>query len=337
MEPLFFTPDFKERVWGGNKIKTFLKKEIPFEYTGESWEIACHPNGQSIVKNGSLKGLTLEEALINEGEAILGKQFKQTDKFPLLIKFIDAKDKLSVQVHPEDAYAALHENGELGKSEAWYIIQAEPGSKLVAGLKDGVTRDEFERCLRENSLEEVLNEVEVKAGDVLDIPAGLIHAIGDGILLAEIQQNSDTTYRVYDWGRVGLDGLPREMHIQQSLDVIDFEHKHAKELVVGKKQEFEGYQLTEFVRNAYFVLQELNIRSTYTQHEEHDFEIYVCVKGQGDIQFIESKITETEAESITKTLPITLGDSFIIPKSLQEYTISGNQEALVLMKGFIEA
>jgi len=337
MEPLFFKPDFKERVWGGNKIETFLKKEIPFDYTGESWESACHPNGQSIVKNGPLKGLTLEEALINEGEAILGKTFTQTDKFPLLIKFIDAKDKLSVQVHPEDAYAAIHENGELGKSEAWYIIQAEPGSKLVAGLKDGVTRESFERCLFENTLEEVLNEVEVKAGDVLDIPAGLIHAIGDGILLAEIQQNSDTTYRVYDWGRVGLDGLPREMHIQQSMDVIDFQHKHSKELVIGNKQSFEGYQLTEFVRNTYFVLQELSIHTTYTQQDEHNFEIYVCVKGQGDIHFTENNMTDSEIERSTKTLPITLGDSFIIPKNLLEYTISTSDEELVLMKGFVEA
>lgn len=328
MRPLFFIPDLKERVWGGKKIETVLKKEIPFEHTGESWEIACHPNGHSIIKNGMLKGLTLEQALLQEGEAILGRPFTAADKFPLLIKFIDAKDKLSVQVHPEDAYAFEHEKGELGKSEAWYIIQADPGAKLVAGLKDGVTKEQFMKSIEDDRIEDLLNEVEVKAGDVLDIPAGLIHAIGDGILLAEIQQNSDTTYRVYDWRRLGLDGQPREMHVKQSLDVIDFEHKHSKELVVGEKQFFEGYQLTQFVSNVYFVLEELVVDKEYSQKGQQGFEIYVCAQGHGSISFVENGITETIA--------IHLGDSFIIPKSLAEYIIQAIEGKITLMKGYVK-
>lgn len=325
MYPIIFTPDFKERVWGGKKLKTVLGKEIPFEHTGESWEIACHTNGQSIVKNGAYKGLTMEELLKNHGESIIGKAYEKGDKFPLLIKFIDAKDKLSVQVHPEDDYAFANENGELGKSEAWYVLQADEGSKLVAGIKDGVTKEEFEEKLRNNELEEILNEVAVKAGDVLDIPAGLLHAIGDGILLAEIQQNSDTTYRVYDWGRVGLDGKPRELHIQKSMDVIDFEQKHSKELIKGIKASYDGFSITEFVRNKYFVLQEISIDTLYSQEKlVAAFEIYMCIKGSAKIEY--------NGES----LEIGYGESLIIPSAMTNYKIVPVNNQVTFVKGFID-
>lgn len=325
MYPIIFSPDYKERVWGGQKLNTVLGKEIPFDHTGESWEIACHDNGQSVVKNGEYKGLTMEQLLEAHGKDIIGKTFAKGDKFPLLIKFIDAKDKLSVQVHPEDDYAFEHENGELGKSEAWYILQANEGSKLVAGIKDGVTKEIFEEKLKSNQLEEVLNEVEVKAGDVLDIPAGLLHAIGDGILLAEIQQNSDTTYRVYDWGRVGLDGNPRELHVKKSIDVIDFDQKHSKELVKGTKETFEGYSITEFVRNQYFVLQEVSIDTEYfVEKGLADFEIYMCVKGDARIEYNGG------------SLEIGFGESLIIPSSMNEYKIIANNDNVTFVKGFID-
>jgi len=325
MYPIIFTPDYKERVWGGQKLKTVLGKEIPYKHTGESWEIACHENGQSVVKNGKYKGLTMEQLLEKQGESIIGKLFVKGDKFPLLIKFIDAKDKLSVQVHPEDDYAFKNENGELGKSEAWYILQANEGSKLVAGIKDGVTKELFKEKLATNQLEEILNEVEVKAGDVLDIPAGLLHAIGDGILLAEIQQNSDTTYRVYDWGRVGLDGNPRELHVQKSIDVIDFDQKHSKELVKGVKASFEGFSVTEFIRNKYFVLQEVSIDTEYSQEKlAASFEIYMCVKGDAIIEY--------NGES----LDIVFGESLIIPSSLTNYKIVPKNRSVTFVKGFID-
>lgn len=325
MYPIIFTPDYKERVWGGQKLKTILGKEIPYKHTGESWEIACHKNGQSVVKNGKYKGLTMERLLEKHGESIIGKSFVKGDKFPLLIKFIDAKDKLSVQVHPEDDYAFSNENGELGKSEAWYILQANEGSKLVAGIKDGVTKELFKKKLDNNQLEEILNEVEVKEGDVLNIPAGLLHAIGDGILLAEIQQNSDTTYRVYDWGRVGLDGNPRELHVKKSIEVIDFDQKHSKELVKGTKTIYEGCSITEFVRNEYFVLQELFIESFYSQEKlVADFEIYMCVKGDAIIEY-----NGTSQD-------IGFGESFIIPSSLTNYKIVPKNESVTFIKGFID-
>lgn len=325
MYPIIFKPDYKERVWGGQKLNTILSKKIPYEHTGESWEIACHNNGQSIVKNGEYQGLTMEQLLEEHGENIIGKAFVKGDKFPLLIKFIDAKDKLSVQVHPEDDYAFINENGEFGKSEAWYVLQADEGSTLVAGLKDGVTKEIFEEKLKSNELEDVLNEVEVKAGDVLDIPAGFLHAIGDGILLAEIQQNSDTTYRAYDWGRVGLDGKPRDLHIQKSLDVIDFDQKYSKELVKGLKTTYDGYSMTEFIRNKYFVLQELSIESEYNQDKlVAAFEIYMCVKGQALIEY--------DGES----LDIGFGESLIIPSAMSKYRIIPKNGPVTFVKGFID-
>jgi mannose-6-phosphate isomerase len=322
MEPIFFNPDFKERVWGGEKLATVLNKSIPFKHTGESWEVACHKNGQSIVRLGQYTGLTLEELLIQDGEKILGKPFVEGDKFPLLIKFIDAKEKLSVQVHPDDAYAWEHENGEYGKSEAWYVLQADPGSKLIAGLKSDVSKEAFTQMLNMNQLEEVLNEIEVKAGDVLDIPAGLIHAIGDGILLAEVQQNSDTTYRVYDWGRVGLDGNPRDLHIQSSIDVIDFTGKHSTELAKPLIHKFEGYTIKEFVRNPYFILDEIEVQDMFkSEGRGNYFEIFMCVDGAMHLTYMGGK------------LPVVKGDVFMIPAKLQEYYLKGHGK---LVRTYVE-
>ncbi len=324
MYPIKFSPDYKDRVWGGNKLQTVLNKEIPNNHTGESWEIACHNHGQSIVENGDYKGLTLYELLSAHGEEIIGKAFGPEDKFPLLIKFIDAKSKLSVQVHPDDAYAKIYENGELGKSEAWYILQADPGSKLIAGLKDGVSKEQFTDCIHNNTLEDVLHEVEVTQGDVLNIPAGLIHAIGDGILLAEVQQNSDTTYRVYDWGRFGLDGKPRELHVKQSLEVIDFEQKHSKELVKPETTRGENYTLKTFVRSPYFILQELVVEGPFDGIQEHDFEILMCVEGEGSV---------TAGDF---TVPVCKGETLLLPAGVDAYRIKPVTENVVFVKTFVE-
>lgn len=324
MYPIKFIPDYKDRVWGGSKLQTVLHKEIPNDHTGESWEIACHSHGQSVVENGEYKGLTLYELLSAHGESVIGKPFGPEDKFPLLIKFIDAKSKLSVQVHPDDAYAKVYENGELGKSEAWYILQADPGSKLIAGLKDGVTKEQFNKAVQNNTLEDILHEIEVSKGDVLNIPAGLIHAIGEGILLAEVQQNSDTTYRVYDWGRVGLDGNPRELHVKQSLEVIDFEQKHSKELVEPDIEQGEHYTLKTFVRSPYFILQELVVNGDYDAAQNHDFEILMCVEGEGSI---------TAGEF---TVPVNEGDTLLIPHSVESYRVKAASETLAFVKTFVE-
>ncbi|GMQ61350.1 type I phosphomannose isomerase catalytic subunit [Vallitalea maricola] len=310
--PLFFEPDFKERVWGGTLLQDKLNKDIPYEHTGESWEVACHDNGNSIIKNGRLKGRTLKEVLENNSEELVGYKIDSNDKFPLLIKFIDAKDKLSVQVHPEDQYAMKYENGELGKSEAWYILDAAPGAKLIAGLKDNVSKDDFTKALKEGHLEQVLNEVEVEAGDVINIPAGFVHAIEDGILLAEIQQNSDTTYRVYDWNRVGLDGNMRELHVEKSLDVIDFEGKHSKDVVTGLGIKDGENEIIYYVANKYFSLEKIGLKRKLKERTNNKFSIYMCISGSG-------KVVYNNIE-----YDFRLGDSFMIPASLGDYELEGD-------------
>jgi mannose-6-phosphate isomerase len=314
--PLFFEPDYKKRVWGGTSLQDKLNKKIPYEHTGESWEIACHDNGNSTIRNGVLAGKTLKEVLLSHGDEIIGHPMNINDKFPLLIKFIDAKDKLSVQVHPEDEYAIHVENGELGKSEAWYILHAKTGAKLIAGLRDGVSKEDFVKALNEGCLEDVLNEVEVKAGDVIDIPAGLVHAIEDGILLAEIQQNSDTTYRVYDWNRIGLDGNMRELHVEKSLDVIDFEGKHSKEIAEGLSIKDGKNEIIYYVANSYFSLEKIVLKETIKQKTENNYHIYICVAGKGKV-FHNSK-----------EYPFALGDSFMLPAALGEYMLDGQAELI---------
>ncbi len=314
---LLFEPNYQERVWGGQKLQTTFHKEVPFLHTGESWEVACHDNGHALIKNGPLQGMRLRDAIDAHPEAMMGDVKSKDEKFPLLLKFIDAKDQLSVQVHPEDEYAFIHENGELGKTEAWYIVEAEPGAKLIVGLKEGVTKQIFMDAIGSNSLEDVLNEVAVQKGDVINIPAGLIHAIGTGILLAEVQQNSDTTYRVYDWGRVGLDGVAREMHVDKSLAVIDFEGKHATALVEGLKKSYEGYELITYIENKYFTLEKLVVSSDAKFSKAVDqFELFMCVEGE---------VTVSCEDNVVR---IVSGDSFMIPACISKYEISGTAELI---------
>ncbi len=230
--PLKFKPVYKDYLWGGgNKMSEQFGRTLPGDCIAESWDVACHNNGMSTVSNGPLEGLPLEALFAYYRQPpLLGKDCDKYEKFPLLIKIIDAKQRLSLQVHPEDVYANINENGELGKNEMWYVIRAEEGSKLAIGLKDGVSKEMFAKAISDGSLGDHINYMPVSAGDVINIPAGLIHAIGEGIMIAEVQQNSDTTYRVFDWNRVGVDGKPRPpLHVDKALDVIDFDQRISKE------------------------------------------------------------------------------------------------------------
>lgn len=317
MYPLFFAPIFKDKMWGGDKLKTLLDKAIDSETIGESWEIAAHPNGMSTVTNGPLKGKTLETLIKEYGKAVMGSRMGNVEKFPLLLKVIDAKDMLSVQVHPEDDYANVHENGEYGKNEAWYILDAEEGATLVAGLKEGTTKEEFKKALDDGQLETVLNEIEVKAGDVINIPAGFVHAIGKGIVIAEIQQNSDTTYRVYDWMRADADGNYRELHVDKAMDVIDFEGKIPTEILQAQMEEYGGCMKKSYIDNNYFTLDALEIHSHYSVFNKVDnFELYFCVEGEGKI------LWENESHTILK------GESFMIPAAMKNYRIEGDLTVL---------
>ena len=219
--PLVFEPLFMERVWGGRRLETLLGKRLePGVRIGESWEIVDREDAQSVVHEGLLRGLTLNELWTRQRETIFGPGLADTPRFPLLFKILDAQDRLSVQVHPPAAVAEkLH--GE-PKTEMWFILDAQLDSDLYAGLKRGVTRAEFEAALHDGTVAEKIHSFPIKAGDAMFIPSGRIHAIGTGNLIVEVQQNSDTTYRVFDWNRLGLDGAPRALHIAESLDSIDF-------------------------------------------------------------------------------------------------------------------
>jgi mannose-6-phosphate isomerase len=224
--PLTFEPVFHDYIWGGRNLETRLGRTLPPGIIAESWEISGHPSSPTTVNNGSLAGQTLPDVLAQLGLDLVGRRSQQMlerGKFPLLIKLLDANKPLSVQVHPNDAYANVHENGELGKTEMWYILHAEPEAHLIYGLKPGVTPQSFRQALEAGQLETCLHQLPVKAGDAVFIPSGSVHAIMNGIVLAEIQQNSDTTYRVYDWNRVGADGRPRPLHVDKAMAVINFD------------------------------------------------------------------------------------------------------------------
>ncbi len=219
--PLTFQPRFKERVWGGRALEQLYGKELPTGVPiGESWELSDRPGDISVIANGSLAGKDLRWLMEHHAAELLGSAKSQSGRFPLLVKILDAREKLSLQVHPPQGKAA-ELSGE-PKTEMWYIADAAPDSELYVGLRRGVTRLEFEGKLQDGTVADCFHRVRVRAGDTMFLPSGRVHAIGAGLVLFEIQQNSDTTYRVFDWNRVGLDGKPRELHIAQSLASIDF-------------------------------------------------------------------------------------------------------------------
>lgn len=220
-EPLRFQPLYQPRVWGGRALQTELGRQLPpGSPIGESWEIVDRPEAQSVVDGGALAGQSLRKLLERHAEDIMGPQWPPARAFPILVKWLDCRERLSLQVHPPATVA--RELGGEPKTENWYIAQTVPGAELIAGLKHGVTRAQFERALGDNTLEGCVHRFPVAAGDSLLVRSGQVHAIDAGNLILEIQQNSDTTYRVYDWGRLGLDGLPRPLHIKESLLSIDW-------------------------------------------------------------------------------------------------------------------
>lgn len=314
MYPLMFKPILKERIWGGRKLEEKYGRQLPEGKIGESWDIACHPNGTSIVDNGIYKGKSLSELIEERGKDILGKIVEEDfSKFPLLIKILDASDVLSVQVHPDDEYAAANENGELGKTEMWYILDAEPGAIIYYGVKPGISREEFREAIEKGQLESYLGRMEVKKGDVIYIPAGMVHAIGAGIMICEIQQNSDTTYRVFDWNRKGADGNPRELHIEKALDVIDFEGKHSREKVKGLAVQEQGGERTIYVACRYFAMEKLDIAGEMKECADGDkFFTLTIAEGSGEIRY-DGGVQAFSA-----------GDSLLIPASLGSYSIAGD-------------
>ena len=216
--PMKLIAPLKDYLWGGTRLRDEYGKDTQLTKVAESWELACHKDGMSVIANGAAAGQTLADWLTEEGAEALGTKAAKFPYFPLLIKLIDAHDNLSVQVHPDDDYT-LRVEGEYGKTEMWYIVDCEDGAELLYGFQHEITKEEFRCRIEDNRLLDVVRRVPVKKGDVFFIPAGTLHAIGKGILICEIQQNSNTTYRVYDYGRIGTDGRPRDLHIEKALEV----------------------------------------------------------------------------------------------------------------------
>jgi len=268
--PLTFTPVFRDYIWGGRNLETKLGRNIPPGRVAESWDISGHPSSPTQVDSGPLAGQTLPTVLELLGSDLVGSRSQDMlarGKFPLLVKLLDANKPLSVQVHPDDNYANIHENGELGKTEMWYILYAEPKAHLIYGLKSGVTPASFRQRLEAGNLESCLHYLPVKAGDAVFIPAGSVHAIMEGIVLAEIQQNSDTTYRVYDWNRVGVDGKPRPLHIDRAIDVINFEQVEPGAYVPELLEENGGVRRESITTSPHF-----NVERVTFERENNFFE-----------------------------------------------------------------
>lgn len=235
--PLQFTPVLRSYLWGGAKLERILGKKTPENRVwAESWEVVDHREAQSVVANGPLQGQTLRQLLELFSEEIMGYDAKGA-QFPLLFKYLDCQLDLSVQVHPDDLYGSKMVVPDNGKTEAWYVIDAEPGAKLYAGLKTGVGAEEVRNAIKNGTLESLLHVIPAKAGDCIFIPAGTVHALGAGLLIAEIQQASDCTFRLYDWSRVDAEGKSRELHIEQGLEVIDFERGP---VTLSQRKELEG-------------------------------------------------------------------------------------------------
>ncbi|WP_426349570.1 type I phosphomannose isomerase catalytic subunit [Alloiococcus sp. CFN-8] len=305
MYPIRFENLYYEKIWGGRDLQEF-RDNLPEGNIGESWDIACHKNGTGIVANGNLKGKSFDILIEELGDKLLGKKIDKNE-FPLLVKLINSQDKLSVQVHPGDDYAKEYE-GSLGKTEAWYVIEAKPGARLIVGTKS-CTKDEFKKAITEEKLEAYLNIIEVKKGDSFLIKSGLIHAICEGVIIAEIQQNSDITYRVYDYGR------PREIHVEKALEVSQL-NLEAINLSDKPLVEYEGYSHGELCRSDYFVIEKLVINNYFGTSNADYFEIITVVDGKGVIK------GENYMEALSK------GDSYLIPASLGDYQIEG--EVVVL-------
>lgn len=314
MEILKLNPVFKDYIWGGTRLRDDFGLKTDINPVAEGWMLACHKDGMNTIDGGEYDGKTLESVIKEGGKSkIAGTNSEKFPYFPVLIKLIDAKDNLSVQVHPDNEYAARVEH-EFGKTEMWYVLDAAPGATLIYGFKNKIGKEEFKQAIESNTLLDVLNVVKVKKGDMFFIEAGTVHAIGKGALIAEIQQNSNSTYRVYDYGRLGKDGKPRELHIQKAIDVSKTEPAKYGTKPFGKKEEISGgtrQMLTEcplFSVYNYKLCGKVELNAN-----EESFNHILVVDGSGKIGGREFK----------------KGDSFFVPANYGNYEIDGNGEFIL--------
>ena len=313
--PLKFQPILKDKIWGGQKLQQILNKPTSSTEAGESWEISDVEGDTSVVSNGTMTGTSLKSLMELHTTDLLGhKNFQQFGtKFPLLIKFIDAKSDLSVQLHPNDALAKARHNS-FGKTEMWYVVQADPDSNLIVGFNQPMTKELYLKHLEAKTLESILNFDTVEAGDTYFIEVGRIHAIGAGVLLAEIQQTSDITYRVYDWDRVDSKGNHRELHNDIALEAFDFDMPD--NYIVNYSR--DAQTSTELVSCPYFTTNVLEVKTSLLVENNHDsFMIYMCVEGSAIVK-IEGHQTE-----------FSKGETVLIPAGIKSFSISANHAKLL--------
>ncbi|MEY8868264.1 type I phosphomannose isomerase catalytic subunit [Meridianimaribacter flavus] len=313
--PIKFTPILKDKIWGGQKLKTLLNKTSDLPNIGESWEISDVEGDTSVVANGALKGQTLKQIQETYKEDLIGLQNYRVfgNKFPLLIKFIDAKQDLSIQLHPNDELAAKRHNS-FGKTEMWYVMQADEGSNLIVGFNKKMDAETYLSHLENKTLTEILNFDKVKVGDTYFIEVGRVHAIGAGVVVAEIQQTSDITYRVYDWDRVDDEGNERELHNDLAIDAIDFEMEDNFRVSYEKAKN----QSNKMVSCPYFTTSYLDVDSTLKKENNHDsFLIYMCVEGEAQIT------TDSAIETIKK------GETILLPAAVKNYEITSENAKLL--------
>ena len=300
MNILKLIPTIQTYVWGGKKLKNEYFKGTNENTIAETWELSCHPDGTSIISSGQYKGVSLYKYISTHGKEILGTSCNKFEDFPILVKLIDAKEKLSIQVHPNDEYALKNEK-QYGKSEMWYVIDAKEDSFIYYGFKNEISKEELKKRIENNTLLDVLNKINVKKGNVFFIEPGTVHAIGNDILIAEIQQSSNITYRIYDYGRLGLDEKPRELHIQKGLDVIKREKPKL------------NYNFGKYlVKCKYFQVEKIEINNSFKNYANLDsFHSILFIEGEGKIS------TEEDSLSYKK------GDSFFIGAGSGKYRIEG--------------
>ncbi len=303
---LFLNPVFKQMIWGGDRLGKDWPYEIPGNDTGECWAVSAHPNGDCVIRGGIYEGKTLSE-LWTERPELFGNT--GLDRFPLLIKIIDAKSDLSIQVHPDDAYAAKNENGSLGKTECWYILDCPEDAKLVIGHNAG-TKQELSDMIAEKRWGELIREVPVKKGDFIQIDPGTVHAIKGGLMILETQQNSDITYRVYDYDRLS-NGKPRELHIGKSIDVITVPAKAAEDSVM-RSAGLPDNRMNKLIECDYYKVWKIGVTGSVSFMQEYPFLIMSVIGGSGMI----------DGRQIRK------GDHFILPAGYGEFSLQGNLQII---------
>jgi len=306
MTPFLLSPAIKDYIWGGTRLREEFGKVSDLERLAESWELSCHPDGESIIASGEYKGMTLAGFLKEHPEA-----GGAPEEFPVLVKLIDARNDLSVQVHPDDSYARVHENDN-GKTEMWYVIDAEEDAHLVYGFRDKLSKEEFRKAVEENTLMEYVNRVPVKKGDVFFITPGTLHAIGKGILIAEIQQSSNVTYRVYDYGRLGADGKPRELHVDKAIEVTDTE---PRAMYVPGEAVQEGDAVRQLLAECrYFRVTKYDISGSAEIADcgsRKGFSHILVIDGQGDVEWQGG------------SLLLKKGSSVFVPAGMDPFIIKG--------------